>query len=252
MSPDDVAAVLRADPSGTGVFSDFDGTLARIVEDPAEAAPVEGAVDALAALVPVYALVGVLSGRPGAFLLEHLGGRGLTLSGLYGMEVVVDGAVRPVEEVEDWLPVVRDAVANARTALDRRLLVEDKGLSFTVHYRKAPDLAEVAREWATATASSTGLVAREARRSFELCPPLSRDKGTVLADLARGLGTVCFAGDDRGDLTAFDALDALEAEGAAAYRVGVASPEAPGELLERADLVLQSPDAVVDFFRSLA
>ncbi|HEX7276713.1 MAG TPA: trehalose-phosphatase, partial [Acidimicrobiales bacterium] len=45
-----------------GVFSDFDGTLAAIVDDPAAARPLPGAADALEALARRFARVGVISG----------------------------------------------------------------------------------------------------------------------------------------------------------------------------------------------
>jgi trehalose 6-phosphate phosphatase len=59
-------------------------------------------------------------------------------------------------------------------------------------------------------------------------------------------------GDDRGDLPAFDTLDRLEARGMDVVRVAVASAEAPGDLIDRADLVLDGPHAVLDLLRHLA
>ncbi len=55
-----------------------------------------------------------------------------------------------------------------------------------------------------------------------------------------------FAGDDATDLDAFDALDALVAEGKleTAVRVGVSSDEGPAAIVERADLVV---DGVAGF-----
>ncbi|HET7720248.1 MAG TPA: hypothetical protein VFK43_09805, partial [Acidimicrobiales bacterium] len=90
-----------------------------------------------------------------------------------------------------------------------------------------------------------------ARMSFELRPPLKRDKGTVLAEAAAGRRQVCFLGDDRGDLTAFDTLDRMAAEGATVLRVGVDSTEAPAELLERADVVVEGPEGSLRILRGL-
>ncbi len=39
--------------------------------------------------------------------------------------------------------------------------------------------------------------------SVELRPPVKTDKGTVVDELASGLGAACFFGDDLGDLPAF-------------------------------------------------
>lgn len=245
---DDLVIALSRDPANTGIFSDFDGTLARIVDDPARAVPVPGAVEVLGALAKSYARVGVISGRPASFLLDRLDGPGrqdLFLSGLYGMETVQRGLVVATDEAAPWEPVVADLAARASRDLETGLHVENKGLSVTIHYRTAPDRAETARNYAEAAAASTGLVVHEARLSYELAPPVASSKGTVLAAAARGLSSACFIGDDRGDLAAFDALDDLAAGGAATFRIAVDSAEAPPELLRRANLVVEGPQAVV-------
>jgi trehalose 6-phosphate phosphatase len=55
--------------------------------------------------------------------------------------------------------------------------------------------------------------------------------------------TAAFAGDDAGDLAAFDALDRLQRDGTlrAAVRVAVRSNEAPVDLIARADVVVDGP-----------
>jgi trehalose 6-phosphate phosphatase len=55
---------------------------------------------------------------------------------------------------------------------------------------------------------------------------------------------VVVAGDDRGDLAAFAAVEALAAGGVDGLRVAVASPEAPPELLDRADLAVDGPEGM--------
>jgi trehalose 6-phosphate phosphatase len=66
------------------------------------------------------------------------------------------------------------------------------------------------------------------------------------------MAAVAYVGDDRGDLPAYDALDRLASRGAATLRVAVAGAETPAELVDRADLVLDGPAAVVDLLRRLA
>jgi trehalose 6-phosphate phosphatase len=60
-------------------------------------------------------------------------------------------------------------------------------------------------------------------------------------------------GDDLGDLPAFDALDRHVAAAPAhtALRVGVRSSEAPAELIERADLLVDGPDGALTTLRAL-
>lgn len=242
---------LSSDPGDTGIFSDFDGTLAEIVDEPADARAVDGAPEVLNALAEVYQRVGVISGRPARFLKDRLHGNRLWLSGLYGMETVRDGAVVATVEAVGWKPVVEKLAARAQRELGGGLRVEDKGLSVTIHYRRALDQAEAARRYAEEAAQSTGLALHEARLSYELAPPIASSKGTVLAEFARGIGTACFIGDDRGDLAAFDALDDLAASGSTTFRIAVESAEAPAELLTRADLVVEGPEAVVLLLRLL-
>ena len=130
--------------------------------------------------------------------------------------------------------------------------VEPKGLSLTLHYRRHPDLAEAVAAWGDAAAARSGLEARPAKMSVELHPPIAADKGTALEALAGDFGAVCYVGDDRGDLPAFDALDRMAARGVHSVRVAVDSDEAPSELLARADLVLDGPAAAVALLGRLA
>ena len=248
---DDLLAPLRADPGATGIFSDFDGTLAPIVDDPATSRALEGAVDVLADLARRYRRVGVISGRPGSFLAAQLGGRGLLLSGLYGLETVDDDGVHATDEAEGWRDAVEEVVSRAEAELGQGADIERKGLSITIHYRNDPSRQSDVEAWTAEAADSSGLVVHTARMSVELRPPVESGKGMVLAEAAAGLGAACFLGDDRGDLDAFDALDRLAAGGASVVRVAVTSPEAPPELLDRADLVVEGPEGAVDVLRAL-
>ena len=99
---------------------------------------------------------------------------------------------------------------------------------------------------------ATGLLARPARMSVELHPPVAIDKGTVVQHWAAGAGTVLVAGDDHGDLAAFDALRSLRAQGVVGFGVAVDGPEAPAELLAAADVVVEGPAGLSDFLVALA
>ena len=85
--------------------------------------------------------------------------------------------------------------------------------------------------------------------SIELHPPIRVDKGTAVITIADGLQAVCFLGDDVGDLPAFDALDQLAVSGIEVARIAVRSAEAPDELLDRADLVVDGPSGAYDLLR---
>lgn len=244
------APVLDA-PRRSGLFVDFDGTMAEIVLDPAAAAPAPGAVEAMEALAGRLGRVGILSGRPLSFLGQFFDGD-LVLAGLYGLEWSDGGARRDHPQAGAWREVIDDVAACARARGPDGMRVESKGLSLTLHYREHPELAAAVERWAGEQAARSGLVPRTARMSVELHPPIETDKGLALLEAASELTCVCFIGDDVGDLPAFDALDELAASGVTALRVAVDSDEVVRELVERADLVLSGPRAVVSALDALA
>jgi trehalose 6-phosphate phosphatase len=245
----DALDALRADPSLAAVLTDFDGTLSPIVDDPSAAAPLPGVVDVLASLAARYAVVGVISGRPVSYLLDRLG-PDLWLSGLYGLEEVEDGRRIESPAAADWRPAV-DAMAVRATEVFGEEVVEHKGLSLTLHFRTRPEIGPDVRRWSAEQAAASGLETRSAKASVELHPPVRVDKGTVVERAAADARAVCFLGDDVGDLPAFDALDRLAGRGIVTVRVAVETPEAPVEVLERADLVVDGPDGALALLRSL-
>jgi trehalose 6-phosphate phosphatase len=243
---------LRREPARTALLTDFDGTLSPIVEDPAAALPLPGAVEVLARLAQRYGLVGVVSGRPVSYLADRLAGVGdrVWLSGLYGLEATDAGRPVEVPGVAWWRPVVAEVVAAARERFGP--LVEDKGLSLTLHVRTAPELEDEVRAWASAEAARSGLLPRPAKASVELHPPVPTDKGTVVEAAAGGMRAAAYFGDDMGDLAAFDGLDRLAAAGVDTVRVGVRTVEAPPELLRRADVVVEGPEGALVVLEDLA
>jgi trehalose 6-phosphate phosphatase len=240
----------RSAPRVTGVLTDFDGTLSPIVDDPATARPVEGAVDVLAELARRYRRVAVISGRSASFLAPLLPGS-LTISGLYGLEIVTRGRRRDHPLAGSWREVVDDVASHSRAHGPEGMLVEQKGLSLTLHFRARPDIEPEVRRWAERQAERSGLLCRPAKMSFELHPPIKADKGTAVTELVADLQAVCYLGDDLGDLQAFAAIDGLETRGVAGLKVAVAGAEAPAEVLMAADLVVDGPPGALAFLRSL-
>jgi trehalose 6-phosphate phosphatase len=247
----DALAPFVERPGRAALLLDFDGTLSPIVDVPAEARPLPGASEVLEALADRFAVVAVVSGRPASFL-EPLLPAGVVISGIYGLETVRNGVRSDHAGAAGWRDVVAEAVRHAKANGPVGMAVEPKGFSLTLHYREHPGLGPAVREWAAAEAKRSGLVLRRARMSFELHPPVAVDKGTAVHSLVTGVEAVCFIGDDRGDLPAFDTLDQLEARGVEVLRVAVGSAEAPGDLIERADLVVDGPRAVLHLLRQLA
>ena len=124
--------------------------------------------------------------------------------------------------------------------------IERKGaIAVTLHWRTDP--AAEPPIAVSELASRHGLALLPGRMAVELRPPLPVDKGTAVEALLAGSGVArgAFAGDDHGDLAAFDALDRMVASGALedAVRIAVRSEESPPELLDRADPSSTGPRA---------
>jgi trehalose 6-phosphate phosphatase len=250
----DAVRALRHEPARTALLMDFDGTLADIVGSPDDARPREAVVAVLTALVPRYRTVGVVSGRPVDFLRAHLPVPGLALVGQYGLERWAGGVVEADPRAEPFVAAVADAAERAEEELPG-VLVERKGrLAVTLHWRADGARAEAARSWADRVAATSGLTLYPTRMAVELRPPVGVDKGSAVAALAEGARVAMFAGDDHGDLAAFDALAAMARTHAldTAVRVAVRSPEEPAELVGRTDVAVQGPPGFVALLGELA
>jgi trehalose 6-phosphate phosphatase len=229
---------LAAEPQLAGLFLDFDGVLAPIVDRPDDAAPPAETRRELERLASRYALVAVVSGRAGDDVRARVDVSGVTVVGSHGLELDPDA--------DRW----RDRIAAFADGA-RWPDTEQKGLAVSFHYRTAPDehAAIAALEEIAARARSEGLVARFGRKVLEVLPPLEANKGTAVrrlladAELHRAL----VAGDDTTDLDAFHAVEGLEL----AVRVAVAADESPPELRGAADIVVAGTTELLDLLRSL-
>ncbi len=255
---DPTAALLR-EPASAGVFVDFDGTMSEIVDTPSEARPVEGAPETLTVLSRKFGVVAIVSGRRAAELVAWFGSE-VELWGVHGAERALGGVVTTSEDVARFTDAAAAARRRAEAAVGESdlegVLVEDKGVVVALHYRAARDRVRArARlsEIAQLLSRELGFRTTEGKMVIELRPPAAFSKQQVVLGTAhtRGLRAVAFVGDDKVDLPAFDALDQLAAEGVAAVRVAVSSLEAPPELLERADVVVEGPRGALEWLRSL-
>ncbi len=252
---------MLADPSGTLLALDFDGTLAHVVEDPDLAFAHTHAVDALARLGGALGRIAVITGRPVRQAIELGGFAGrpglerLLVCGQYGAERW-DAETGEVE-VPEAPPAVRELVELLPGWLAERgapeVRLEDKGLAVVLHTRGlAPGLIDELTEPLGAVAAERGLTVEPGRQVLELRAP-GHDKGQVLQEVADAMAArqVIFAGDDLGDLPAFDAVDRMRAAGRGGLLICSASPEQDA-LVARADLVLDGPDAVAAWLGGLA
>jgi trehalose 6-phosphate phosphatase len=257
-------AALLANPGKAVVGLDFDGTLAPIVADPEQARAHPEAVPALAALAPRIASVAVVTGRPAGVAVRYGGFAGvpglehLLVLGHYGAERwdAVSGEVSApaphpgVAAVRAELPGVLD-----RVGAWQGTWIEEKGRAVAVHTRRAEDpqaAFEALRAPLADLAHRHGLIVEPGRLVLELRPP-GMDKGVALHSYVHEIGAsaVLYAGDDLGDLPAFDAVDTLRTEGVPGLLVCSGSDEVT-QLRDRADLVVNGPEGVVGLLRGLA
>ncbi len=234
---DDRLALLRSEPARAAILLDVDGTLAPIVARPELAAVPEDARAEVRRLAGRYALVACVSGRTSEDAARLVGVDGVVYVGVHGLELA--------PEAERWREALRPFADQDWPWL------EDKGLTVALHWREAPDAdaAEQALRVVAARAEAAGLEARWGRKVLELRPPVAADKGTAVRLLLeeRGLRRALYAGDDTTDLDAFRGLGGLEV----GLRVAVASPEGPSGLRQAADLVVASPEELVELLRTL-
>jgi trehalose 6-phosphate phosphatase len=256
---------LVAAAQTTVVGLDFDGTLAPIVDDPESAHIHPDAPQVLLALVEVVRAVAVITGRPARKALalgglEDVGaeigdtGRELFVFGQYGYErwsstqrrVV---SPRPPRGLSAFL---RDLPRVLRDADAADAFVEDKGLAIAVHTRRLDDPAGAYDRLLprlTELAERRGLAVEPGRNVIEMRSP-GMDKGVVVRKLAAEVdaGGFLFAGDDLGDVEAFEAVAELRDRGLATLLVCSASQE-ESTLLELSDVVVPGPDGVLDLLR---
>jgi trehalose 6-phosphate phosphatase len=260
-------AALIGAAGSTVVGLDFDGTLAPIVDDPASANIHPDAPGVLVELASVVRAVAVITGRPARQVLalgglEDVGrriaeaGHELFVFGQYGFErwSSTDPRVASPRPSEGLSGFVRELPGVLRAADAPGAHVEDKGLAIAVHTRRLDDPAaafERLEPRLRKLAQRHGMVIEPGRQVIEARSP-GMDKGAVVRTVARetGAGGFVFAGDDLGDLEAFDAVDDLRRQGLPTLLVCSASEEERA-LVMRSDIVVHGPDGVLDLLRRL-
>jgi trehalose 6-phosphate phosphatase len=193
------AALALAGAARTLLAFDFDGTLAPITPRPAGAAMRAPTRDLLREVARRYPCA-ILSGRAVPDLRRRLAGIPVRwLVGNHGAEGL--GSVPAVRErVQEWRIALR-AVAREVPGV----VLEDKGVSLSVHYRSAPDVRRARAAILRAAARLPGARHVPGKRVVNLVPREAPDKGAALAKLvARARPeVVLFAGDDATDEDAF-------------------------------------------------
>jgi trehalose-phosphatase len=222
------------------VATDYDGTLAPIVKDPAEARPLREAVIALRQLASLANThVAVVSGRALRDLAGMVGEpEDVHLVGSHGSEFDPDFAQSLPSEAVALHRRVHEALAGIAAKVPGARL-EAKPASVAFHYREAPDALadEALRAVEQGPGAFEGVCTRHGKKVVELAV-LASHKGTALAQLRQRVGAtaVCFLGDDVTDEDAFAVLSGPDlgikvGEGPSRALLRVADPEAVARVL---------------------
>lgn len=205
------------------LLSDYDGTLTPIVARPELAHLPENTRQLLRVLSrkPGFTL-GIISGRALADLKDRVGLKGILYAGNHGLEIEGPDIsfVNPLaEEVKPVFRAMRQVLSKALARV-RGVIVEDKGLTLSVHYRlvdeeKSEEVRSIF-ERVVATARSLGKVRTTAgKKVYEVRPAVDWDKGKAIKLLmkrygkgGRGSGLVpIYLGDDLTDEDGFRAIE---------------------------------------------
>ncbi|WP_104105430.1 trehalose-phosphatase [Nocardioides sp. 616] len=247
---------------------DFDGTLAPIVEDPTQAHIHPDAPELLVELAELVGGIAVITGRPArqALALGDLDEIGTRIADM-GKEFVVLGqygnerwSSRERRVVSPRPPAGLAAFLREVPWLLRRAdavgaYVEQKGLAVALHTRRLDDPATIFARLVPVVqevAGRHGLTVEPGRLVVEVRAP-GMHKGIAVAGLVErlGAGGFLFAGDDLGDIEAFNQVRDLRAAGMPAMVVCSDGGDGPDILNELADLVVDGPDGVLALLRQL-
>ena len=254
--PDSFSQILNA--GRVGLFSDFDGTLTPLFDNPGDTVLSPGIRETLGELSERVELVAVVSGRDVRYLRETIGLKSVTYVGNHGLEEWKAGGEQPEYGAQVPVGLVDEVESGVGSIGVSGLLVENKGLRVAVHYRNAPDLSAArcaVSQMLEPLASGRGLGIKEGKMVLEIGPRVDVNKGTAVSRLAREyeLTGAIVLGDDVTDCDAFDAVHGLILErGIRGATVAVVDHETPEFLLRKADYRLTGSGEVEEFLRWMA
>ncbi len=213
------APPLPDDDRDYALFLDVDGTLLDFADDPDGVTVAATLADVLARLQRALAgALALVSGRNLATLDEFFAPHRFAAAGLHGLELRdAQGSLSRHEGDREAMETLRSGMRMVAET-HPGLVVEDKGGSLALHYRRAPLLGEIAADEARQLAERLGsaFVLQPGDHVVEI-RPAGPDKGRALVAL---MATEPFAGripiavgDDYTDEHAFDAVDAFGGHG---------------------------------------
>jgi trehalose 6-phosphate phosphatase len=240
------------------LLSDYDGTLTPIVGRPRDAVLSPAVRDKLSALAlkPDFS-VGIISGRSLVELKYMVAIEGIYYAGNHGLEIEGPSLDYVSPDAEYAQATIQNLAGQLAEALENiaGVIVEDKGLSLSVHYRlvseeEQADVAVIFKRVISSLADAGEIKITSGKKVFEVRPPIDWDKGKAVESIRRGIMSLLklerlmtvYLGDDTTDEDAFSALHRPEA-----WSVYVGQELASSA----ADHFLDSTDEVEEFLSRL-
>ena len=212
--PERVAPPTHPGGAAWALFLDFDGTLVDFAMTPdAVVIPRKLRTILPACIRALGGAVAIVTGRPISALDAFLTPLKLPTAGLHGLELrMPDGAVEETAHRAAELAELRGRF-HSLAREDARLIVEDKGSSVALHFRRAPERErELCELVAGEAARHNGHHVMHGKMILEV-RPAHADKGTAIARFLETppfAGRVpVFAGDDTTDEDGFAAVNRL-------------------------------------------
>ncbi len=240
---------------------DYDGTITPIAGRPREARLAPAMQKKLAGLARrPKVTVGVVSGRALADLKSLVGIDGIYYAGNHGLEIEGPGLSWVHPAAEAARPVMQDLVTQLAAALQKTagVIIEDKGLGVSVHYRLAAPgereaIAETFRRLTAPLAGAGRIKITYGKKVLEVRPPIDWNKGRalevirleVMKPLKPGQVMTVYLGDDLTDEDAFRAVRESSIEGWGIHVGGHDPASAAGYYLDSTDEVEELIDRLL-------
>ncbi|MFC1940115.1 trehalose-phosphatase [Chloroflexota bacterium] len=205
------------------LLSDYDGTLTPIVSRPDEAILSPDVRKKLRALAEKTNFsVGIISGRALSEVKAMVGVEGIYYAGNHGLEIEGPGLRFTNPAARAARTVIKDLAGQLSDRLGniKEVIVEDKGLSLSVHYRLVQEseentVAEVIHQITSPWLSDRKIRVTTGKKVWEVRPPIDWHKGKAVetirneikALLNPGQLLTMYLGDDTTDEDAFRVID---------------------------------------------
>ena len=204
------------------LLSDYDGTLTPIVGRPEEALLSQDVRDKLSTLaLKPTCTVGIISGRSLTEIKSMAAIEGIYYAGNHGLEIEGPGLTYVNQETKEAEAVMKDLVGQLTAALGNidGIIIQDKGLSVSVHYRlvkpeNEDTVAETVHRLTAPLCDEGKIRVFSGKKVWEVRPPIDWDKGKAVESITREIKTLLkleevltiYLGDDTTDEDAFKVI----------------------------------------------